>query len=441
MSTKRWLRGLVRVDHIGIFLDLVKAFDRVPRSLLWKVLQKFGLPNKMISILKLLHVNFQVNFEVESVDNTMPCSIGVKQGDILGPVLFVIFIAAIMLSWRRLHNRPLCLYRTKEDFVMTGRRFNAKGTEFTMEDSEYADDTAVLFDSRPAAETYSPLLITHFRKYGMEIHVGDTRSPDKPSKTEVVFVSKSPKAYVDPITYDGVDLSPIKICSHTYLPVVNKFCYLGSFISRDCKDYVDVTNRIRKAGNAFGALRLSIFSSRAITDEAKSTVYKSLILPILLYGAESWCLTEYLLRQLRNFHHSCLRAMCRINRSHVFLHRISTESLLMQLHIKSIEFYVFNRQLSWLGHIGRMSFDRLPRKLLSCWVFNKRLRGSPEFTYGRGVYKALKWFDIEKESWFDRGEWRILINIQCSNAGFSLLFSYIYRSSLFLLSVFSVVIS
>ena len=46
-------------------------------------------------------------------------------------------------------------------------------------------------------------------------------------------------------------------------------------------------------------------------------------------------------------------------------------------------------------------FDRLPRKLLSCWVFNQRLRGSPEFTYGRGVYKALKWFDIEKESWFD----------------------------------------
>ena len=62
-----------------------------------------------------------------------------------------------------------------------------------------------------------------------------------------------------------------------------------------------------------------------------------------------------------------------------------------------------------------MSFDRLPRKLLSCWVFNKRLRGSPEFTYGRGVYKALKWFDIEKESWFDlindRGEWRNLINV------------------------------
>ena len=51
----------------------------------------------------------------------------------------------------------------------------------------------------------------------MEIHVGDTRSPEKPSKTEVVFVSKSPKAYADPMTYDGANLSPIKICSHSLL--------------------------------------------------------------------------------------------------------------------------------------------------------------------------------------------------------------------------------
>ena len=398
-----------------LFLDLVKAFDRVPRALLWQVLRKFGLPDKMISILKLLHINFKVNFEVEHVDNTMPCTIGVKQGDILGPVLFVIYIAAIMLTWRKLYDRPLCLFRTKEDFVLTGRRFSTKGSEFPVDDSEYADDTAVLFVSRSDTETFSPLLITHFQKFGMEIHVGDIRLPDKPSKTEVLFVSKPPKAYVNPITYDDVDLSPIKLGSHTYFPVVDKFSYLGSFISRDCKDHEDVTNRIKKAGNAFGALRMSIFSSRAITDEAKSTVYRSLILPILLYGAESWCLTQYLLRLLRNFHHSCLRAMCRINRSHVFLHRISTESLLARLNIEPIEFYVFNRQLSWLGHAARMSFDRLPRKLLSCWVYNRRLKGCPEFTYGRGVYKALKWFDIQKATWFDllidRGKWRKMINI------------------------------
>ena len=196
---------------------------------------------------------------------------------------------------------------------------------------------------------------------------------------------------------------------------VTKLCYLGSTISRDCKDTLDLIHRIRKAGNAFGALKKSIFSSRRISDSAKSSAYQSLILPILLYGAESWCLTESFLRQLRNFHHSCLRAMCGINRTQVFEYHISTEQLLARLSLNLIEHYVFKRQLSWLGHTARMPFERLPRKLLSSWVFNRRPRGSPEFTYGRGIYKALGWFSIDKKRWyemvFDRGGWRELFNV------------------------------
>ena len=110
-----------------LFLNVVKAFDRVPHQLPWQVLEQFGLLDKIISILKLLHKNFNVNFEVDSVNHTMACIIGVKQCDVLGPVLFVIYIAAIMITWRKTHIRPLCLYRTKEDFVLTGRRFETKG--------------------------------------------------------------------------------------------------------------------------------------------------------------------------------------------------------------------------------------------------------------------------------------------------------------------------
>ena len=45
-----------------LFLDLVKAFDRAPRELLWKVLLKYGVPSKLVSVIKSLHLNFQVNF-------------------------------------------------------------------------------------------------------------------------------------------------------------------------------------------------------------------------------------------------------------------------------------------------------------------------------------------------------------------------------------------
>jgi len=89
--------------------------------------------------------------------------------------------------------------------------------------------------------------------------------------------------YQDPLTFDGI--TNIDIDDHSYFPVVEKFCYLGSYISRDCKDTEDITHRIKKVGNAFGALRKSIFPSRSITNDVKSTAHKSLILPILLHGA------------------------------------------------------------------------------------------------------------------------------------------------------------
>ena len=83
-----------------MFLDLVKAFDRVPRELLWKVLAKLGVPEKLLRLLIALHQDVVVKFEVEGQVHTVNCTIGVKQGDVLGPVLFNMFMVAVMTSWR-----------------------------------------------------------------------------------------------------------------------------------------------------------------------------------------------------------------------------------------------------------------------------------------------------------------------------------------------------
>ena len=49
------------------FLDLVKAFARVPRDMLWSLLSKFGAPPKLIAMLKALHAKVLVEFEVDGV--------------------------------------------------------------------------------------------------------------------------------------------------------------------------------------------------------------------------------------------------------------------------------------------------------------------------------------------------------------------------------------
>ena len=49
---KRREHGL---ESWALFIDLVKAFDRVPRELLWEVLLRYGVPPKLVSLLRALH--------------------------------------------------------------------------------------------------------------------------------------------------------------------------------------------------------------------------------------------------------------------------------------------------------------------------------------------------------------------------------------------------
>eukprot|EP00964_Phaeocystis_antarctica_P097261 scaffold63423_cov68-Phaeocystis_antarctica.AAC.1 len=57
------------------------------------------------------------------------------------------------------------------------------------------------------------------------------------------------------------------------------------------------------------------------------------------------------------------------------------------------------RQLGWLGHVARMDYSRLPRRMLSCWVSHKRPPSAPRMTYGRSILKALDTFDLDHKKW------------------------------------------
>ena len=75
----------------------------------------------------------------------------------------------------------------------------------------------------------------------------------------------------------------------------------------------------------------------------------------------------------------------------------------------SIDHHIVERQLRWFAHVSRMDFKtRIPRRMLSSWVCNKRPRGAPRVTYGRTMRKTLERLGIW-DSWctlvHDRKEW------------------------------------
>ncbi len=51
-------------DTRELFVDFVKAFDTVPREMLFKVLARLGFPPKIINLVRVFHAN--VTLEVDS---------------------------------------------------------------------------------------------------------------------------------------------------------------------------------------------------------------------------------------------------------------------------------------------------------------------------------------------------------------------------------------
>jgi len=109
-----------------LLLDLVKAFGRVPRTLLWRVLRRFGVHDKIVRLLEALHSTVNVRFSVEEVEMVIESIIGVKQGDLLGPQLFIFHICAIMQAWRYEFNSQydLCRFRTTAAGVVSSQRWD-----------------------------------------------------------------------------------------------------------------------------------------------------------------------------------------------------------------------------------------------------------------------------------------------------------------------------
>jgi len=475
-----------------LLLDLVKAFDRVPRALLWAVLRKFGVPGKLVRLLEALHSTVNVGFEVDEVKVVLDSIIGVKQGDLLGPQLFIFHICAIMQAWKVDFGPQYdqCSFRTKQDGVVCSRRWeegtNCSGRggalvgvveavahrlrgasdyirarvrrvtgksvtqalrvqvlgarggsrkyqrvdlrydlqhgyvtlggefggglklgsggvwDFTMVNSEYTDDTGLVFGDRETAARMAPLVDKHFARWGMQVH--EKKPTDTKVKTLVLFCAAPPSEYVNPATFDNADLSDIVLPTGNVIPVVDRAKYLGSMLSRDGTDKVDVEARVVAASRAFGSLSKLVFQSASVSPAAKREAYVALVLSILLYGSEGWCLTAALWRKLRSFHHRCARRMCRVTIWHTREYRITTASLLKVLGLRNIETYVCRRQLQWAGHVARMGMERLPRQFLSAWCGRPRPVGRPEMTYGATLEAALKFAGVEVGGWMEQAQ-------------------------------------
>ena len=100
----RLLQEKCREQHRNLylaFIDLTKAFDTVNRDLLWMVLSKFGCPPHFLTILREFHDGMKARVVIGGQESD-PFEVlaGVKQGCVLAPVIFNLFLVAVTLVFR-----------------------------------------------------------------------------------------------------------------------------------------------------------------------------------------------------------------------------------------------------------------------------------------------------------------------------------------------------
>src|SRR4030088_2680264 len=125
------------------FVDLEKAFDRVPRKVVWWALRQTGVSEWIVNVIKAMYdgATTAVKFS-DGESKEFNVKVGVHQGSVLSPLLFIIVLEALSkefregLPWELLYaddlvllvesesERTVKIARWKEGFEKKGVRVN-----------------------------------------------------------------------------------------------------------------------------------------------------------------------------------------------------------------------------------------------------------------------------------------------------------------------------
>ena len=106
------------------------------------------------------------------------------------------------------------------------------------------------------------------------------------------------------LNFGGPDESAQFLLGAEYLPFVNRIEDLGFIVSSSLSWKPHVESKLLKCNRIFGFLKRSIPFS--VSSSRKFLLYKSLILPILLYVAPAWSPSLTMLHQLELFQYKVL---------------------------------------------------------------------------------------------------------------------------------------
>ena len=364
-------------DVYFAFLDLEKAYDRVDREAMWKMLRIYGMGGRLLQAVESMYAGSKACVRVGSeVSEWFTVRVGLRQGCVMSPWLFNIYIDGVV---REVNARVL------------GRGLKLlDGNENNWEINQllFADDTVVVADS----EEKLGQLVTEFgrvcKRRKLRVNVG---------KSKVMRCTRNELGARLNVSLDGEALEE-----------VDQFKYLGSVIAANGGVEADVSHRVSEGCKVLGAVN-GVVRNRGLGMNVKRVLYERVIVPTVTYGSESWGMKERERRKLNVFEMRCLRSMCGVSR----LDRLRNEEVRERTGVREeLADRVDKNVLRWFGHVERMDDERLLKRVVNARVDGRGARGRPRFGWIDGVKKALKdRMDVgeARERARNRNEWRRMV--------------------------------
>ena len=248
----------------AIFVDFKKAFDSVCRQALFLKLAKCEVSGKFFNVLRNMYENSYAYIKLSGhLSRKIFVRKGTEQGHPLSPDLFKLFLNDLS----PLVNFPNC----------------PKLCNLLVSHLLWADDLILLSLDKITAQKQLDVLAKYCRDWGIEINE---------LKTQVVIFQRE-----SPLNFDGQFT-----LNNKPLEIVDSYCYLGILLHHSGKVSPAETSLKTKAMRAFFGLKRTVLRSK-LSFNALTTLFDSLIKPIVLYGAPVWAPDSSVWASItKNFH-------------------------------------------------------------------------------------------------------------------------------------------
>lgn len=334
-------------------LDLKAAFDMVPRRFIWEALERLDVSVKLRRVIKgintetigLVRLNGQKSTEFKMER-------GIKQGDSLSPLLFIIYMDSI---------NELCKNETRN----TGLGYLNLNPVMT-QDLLYADDIVVIATSEEQLQRKITVWKNKLKDRGMQVNV---------DKSKVMKLARGNQGREGQIQID-----------ETQLQNVGELEYLGVILSSDGRVDKEVRNRISKANKVYYQINNTLVGKKELSKKAKIQLYKTIYVPTILYGAETWAILDKHRSAITASEMRYLRRILGKRRRD----RVRNRSIRGELEVEPLVERVELKQLQWYGHMVRMSGTRWTKKVFGMRCEGRRPRGRPRTVWEDNVREAAR---------------------------------------------------